>query len=273
MLATQGSPLSMKTDWMFASLPMPSSSQVPGEVYVILHAIEYKCYRIWQNDIVIKFPNPTGSHSPSLSSIKDLNNMFPVLWKLLQPSIKRVAFLPSVHDLTLFSSWRLCLEMKFLFKCILRAARHMSLRNWTQLRTQNRKWSTICQMILPGLGATKVFEWHFGWNIARESSPAPFLYSGSGHISFPLCQLKYDPPANPSDSVTIIHYVQNLCFSTSWWHLKTSLPSLSTWNRQKAQIKPKAQQCAKKNQITFISCFDMVSSKIRLSHLNAKRLR
>lgn len=114
---------------------------------------------------------------------------------------------------------------------------------------------------------------HFGWNIARESSPAPFLSSGSSHISFPLCQLKSDPPANPSDSVTIIHYVQNLCFSTSWRHLKTSLPSLSTWNRQKAQIKPKAQQCANKNQITFISCFDMVSSKIRPSHLNAKRLR
>lgn len=116
-----------------------------------------------------------------------------------------MAFLLSVQDLTLFSSWRLCLEMKFLFKCILRAAPHMSLRNWTRLRTQNRQWSTICQMILPGLGATKVFEWHFGRNITRKSSPAPFLSSGSGHISFPLCQLKSDPPANPSDSVTIIH--------------------------------------------------------------------
>lgn len=100
-----------------------------------LHA---KCYRIWQNDAVIEFPNPTGSHSSRLSSIKDLNNMFPVLWKLLQPSIK-TAFLPSVHDLTLFSSWRLCLEMKFLFKCILRAARHMSLRN----RTQNPKQEMV----------------------------------------------------------------------------------------------------------------------------------
>lgn len=167
---------------------MPLSSQVPGEVYVILHV---KCYRIWQNDTVIKFP--TGS---SFLQRKNWTKCPLCCGRCFNQALRDWLFCLRYRVLLGFILGDfICLEMEFLRKHILRSAWHMSLRN-SEPKAGNGQTSVQCYC--RGFGPPKHSHRHFGWNVAGESSPV-FLLPSNSHGWFPLCQPESNPaPNSPS---------------------------------------------------------------------------
>lgn len=131
---------------------------------------------------------------------------------------------------------------------------------------------TSVQCYCRGFGPPKHSHRHFGWNVAGESNPV-FLLPSNSHGLFPLCQPESNPPTHPADFINIIHYVQNLRSSTSWWHRK-NFPTLSTNLDQAQSTKEiKGTECAHKNQTTSLSCSGMASEKFALSRPDTKRRR